>query len=190
MQRSIMSPVVVCRMDQNIQMHWTMMETSFGSALCVVSTYGLFALEFVDEQAVKVLLKGYSALLPKGAWHPNARDLPLFNKINTFLLDSTGAATISIPLHLYGTAFQQRVWLELLRADLDRTISYSELAGRVGCGSPRAVGSAVAANRLALLVPCHLVVRSSGECGEYRWGSELKHRILARYINRSSSSLG
>jgi len=84
-----------------------------------------------------------------------------------------------LPLHTPGTAFQQRVWRELLDVTPGRTISYAELAQAVGSpGAVRAVGQANAANPIPIIIPCHRVVRRDGTIGGYAAGSELKQRLL------------
>ena len=95
---------------------------------------------------------------------------------------ASGAALAApLPLDLRGTAFQQRVWRELTRIPRGETITYAELARRIGSpGAVRAVGSACGANPTALLVPCHRVLRSDGDLGGYRWGLERKATLLKR----------
>jgi len=86
-----------------------------------------------------------------------------------------------LPLDIRGTAFQERVWTALRRIAAGQTLSYAELAERVG--SPRAVravASACAANRLAVAIPCHRVVRADGNLSGYRWGVERKRELLER----------
>ncbi|MBS0395328.1 MAG: methylated-DNA--[protein]-cysteine S-methyltransferase, partial [Proteobacteria bacterium] len=84
-----------------------------------------------------------------------------------------------VPLDLRGTAFQIRVWRFLLGIPSGQVASYAEVAR--GVGSPRAVraaASACAANRIAVLVPCHRVLRADGALGGYRWGVERKRALL------------
>ncbi|MBL8978338.1 MAG: bifunctional DNA-binding transcriptional regulator/O6-methylguanine-DNA methyltransferase Ada [Gemmatimonadetes bacterium] len=86
-----------------------------------------------------------------------------------------------LPLDLHGTAFQWKVWRALTTIPAGETRTYTELARSVGRPrAVRAVASACAANRVAVLVPCHRVVRSDGSLGGYRWGLERKARLLAR----------
>ncbi len=86
-----------------------------------------------------------------------------------------------LPLDLRGTLFQQRVWQALREIPAGRTASYSEIAVTIGAPrSVRAVAGACAANRLAVLIPCHRVVRRDGGMGGYRWGVERKRRLLKR----------
>ena len=90
------------------------------------------------------------------------------------------AAKAPLPLDLHGTAFQQRVWRELTRIPRGETITYAELAKRIGApGAVRAVGTACGANPVALVVPCHRVLRTDGTLGGYRWGLERKAAVLA-----------
>jgi AraC family transcriptional regulator of adaptative response/methylated-DNA-[protein]-cysteine methyltransferase len=86
-----------------------------------------------------------------------------------------------LPLDISGTAFQAQVWRALQKIPPGRTMSYSELAAALGRPQAvRAVAQACANNKLALLVPCHRVVRSDGELAGYRWGIERKRALLAR----------
>jgi O-6-methylguanine DNA methyltransferase len=78
-----------------------------------------------------------------------------------------------------GTPFQLEVWRALLEIPFGRTISYSQLASRVGRPSAvRAVASAVARNPIAVLIPCHRVIHSDGSIGQYRWGSQRKREMI------------
>ena len=91
-----------------------------------------------------------------------------------------GAPRPDLPLDLRGTAFQLRVWRFLLSVKPGEVVSYSELAA--GVGAPRAVraaASACAANRIAVLIPCHRALRADGGLGGYRWGLERKRALLA-----------
>ncbi len=84
-----------------------------------------------------------------------------------------------LPLDVRGTAFQMRVWDELRRIPRGQTISYRELASRIGKPSAtRAVARACATNPVAILTPCHRVIRENGELGGYRWDLERKRRLL------------
>lgn len=98
------------------------------------------------------------------------------------LLDclSGNPSPLNMPLDEQGTAFQRRVWQELRRIPRGETISYSELANRIGRPKAvRAVASACARNPVAIVTPCHRVVRLNGALGGYRWGVERKRRLLA-----------
>ena len=87
---------------------------------------------------------------------------------------------LDLPLDLRGTLFQERVWRALQQITPGETVSYAELARRIGMPSAvRAVARACAANSLAVAIPCHRVVRSDGGLSGYRWGVERKQALLA-----------
>ena len=91
------------------------------------------------------------------------------------------ARAAELPLDIRGTAFEQRVWRALKDIPLGTTVSYSEIAQRIGAPTAqRAVARACGANPAAVLVPCHRVVRADGGLGGYRWGIARKERLLAR----------
>jgi AraC family transcriptional regulator of adaptative response/methylated-DNA-[protein]-cysteine methyltransferase len=90
-------------------------------------------------------------------------------------------AGLDLPLDVRGTAFQKRVWQALRRIPAGKTVSYTELAKRIGAPkSVRAVAGACAANPIAVAIPCHRVVRNDGGLSGYRWGVERKRALLAR----------
>lgn len=103
---------------------------------------------------------------------------PLLARITSLADELPLAATV--PLEILGTAFQARVWRAIREIPRGHTLTYSELAAALGAPrAVRAVASACAANRLALVVPCHRVVPAGGGVGGYRWGSAIKARLLA-----------
>jgi AraC family transcriptional regulator, regulatory protein of adaptative response / methylated-DNA-[protein]-cysteine methyltransferase len=96
------------------------------------------------------------------------------------MVEAPGAAA-ELPLDVRGTAFQQRVWRALGDIPAGSTASYSDIAKRIGRpGSVRAVAHACAANALAVVIPCHRVVRKDGELSGYRWGVERKRALLRK----------
>jgi AraC family transcriptional regulator of adaptative response/methylated-DNA-[protein]-cysteine methyltransferase len=88
---------------------------------------------------------------------------------------------LDLPLDVRGTAFQQRVWRALQEIPVGATVSYAELAQRIGSSkSVRAVAGACAANNLAVAIPCHRVIRTDGSISGYAWGVERKRALLDR----------
>ena len=115
--------------------------------------------------------------------------LPIFDEVTRWLDDYfagrqtenavMGAKTDGrIAVRPKGTAFQQRVWQALLTIPYGETVSYGELARMVGCKSAQAVGQAVGANPIALIIPCHRVIAAHGKIGGYEYGIEIKKRLL------------
>lgn len=93
---------------------------------------------------------------------------------------------LDLPLDIRATAFQRRVWQALQDLPRGTTVSYSRLAESIGAPSAaRAVAGACAANPVAIIIPCHRVVREDGSAGGYRWGTERKQRLLE--VERRSS---
>jgi AraC family transcriptional regulator of adaptative response/methylated-DNA-[protein]-cysteine methyltransferase len=104
-------------------------------------------------------------------------------------LDGTMATDLSdLPLDVLATSFQYRVWRELQRIPYGSTSTYSEIADRIGSPSAvRAVANVCAVNPVALVFPCHRVVRKDGDLGGYRWGLERKRALLAREAERAKA---
>lgn len=98
-------------------------------------------------------------------------------KVLRFIKAPAGGLDLALDLH--GTAFQRRVWEQLRAIPVGDTITYAELARRLGSPtSPRAVGAACAANPIALAVPCHRVLRGDGDLAGYRWGLARKRTLI------------
>ncbi|HWG85143.1 MAG TPA: methylated-DNA--[protein]-cysteine S-methyltransferase [Deinococcales bacterium] len=144
-----------------------------GHLLVVAGERGIRAVRFGSEEA---LLAGAASDFP-GAERDDAALSATAQAIGAFL--SGASRDLDLPLDPQGTPFQRRVW-DLVRAiPYGETRSYAWLARQVGgAEAVRAVGAAVGANPLALLVPCHRVVGSDGALRGYRWGLERKRALL------------
>lgn len=96
---------------------------------------------------------------------------------------------LDLPLYVRGTAFQERVWKALQEIPAGATVSYAEIAQRIGAPkSVRAVAGACAANKLAVAIPCHRVVRTDGSPSGYAWGVERKRVLLDREASQTARS--
>ena len=112
---------------------------------------------------------------------------PLLAKVASFL--TAPAMGLDVPLEMRGTAFQQRVWRALQEIPAGSTVSYTDVARRLGSpASAKEVGEACAANALAVAIPCHRVVRSDGGLAGYRWGVKRKHALLRREGARTAGA--
>ena len=113
------------------------------------------------------------------------------HRVQPFLAElgwTDAAAPALPPLDVAATAFQWRVWDALTRIPAGSTRSYGEIAAELGIPkAARAVGQACGNNRVALIVPCHRVVREDGSIGGWRWGVERKRELLARERRRASA---
>ena len=89
------------------------------------------------------------------------------------------ALGLDLPLDVRGTAFQQRVWRALRQIPFGQTVSYADIAAQIGSPKAvRAVAGACAANKIAVAIPCHRVVRRDGSLSGYAWGVERRQRLL------------
>lgn len=117
---------------------------------------------------------------------PRALIVPGGADFDHLVADVAGAinepeCAVELPLDVRGTAFQERVWMALRQIPVGSTATYSEVAAAIAApGSHRAVARACAANRIAVLIPCHRVVRADGSLAGYRWGPERKAALLSR----------
>jgi len=109
---------------------------------------------------------------------------PLHDRLFAFL--QAPQAQHDFPLTLCGTAFQQSVWEALQQIPAGSSTTYGDIAARIGKPQAhRAVGTAVGANRIAILIPCHRVVPAAGGLGNYHWGPDIKKRLLAHEDSRA-----
>ncbi|HEY8054794.1 MAG TPA: bifunctional DNA-binding transcriptional regulator/O6-methylguanine-DNA methyltransferase Ada [Terriglobales bacterium] len=147
-----------------------------GGVLVAESQRGVCAILLGDEpQALPEQLRRE---FPHAELREDRRGLAA--RLRCVLKGLDGNALAALPLDLQGTVFQRRVWQALRALPRGETISYAALARRLGQPrAARAVAQACAANRCALAVPCHRVVRGDGAPGGYRWGVERKQRLLA-----------
>lgn len=114
------------------------------------------------------------------AQHEKRAVLPIFKEISRWLdIYFSGRKPDFMPtLELRGTPFQQRVWKELLTIPYGQTVTYGELACRLGCRSAQAVGGAVGRNPISIIVPCHRVVGADGSLTGYAGGLDRKRALL------------
>lgn len=151
---------------------------SLGRALVAATARGLCAILLGDDD--EALFADLRARFPH-AEHQRG-DRAFSSSVRAAIACVDGQATDpGLPLDVRGTAFQQRVWTALRALPAGRTIDYAGLARCLGLPrGARAVAAACATNPLAVVVPCHRVVRGDGELAGYRWGIERKRALLAR----------
>ena len=151
-------------------------ECSCGSILVAASERGVCAIFLGDDP--DVLARDLQDRFPRADL---VGDDKAFEKIVAKVVGfvETPGLGLDLPLDVRGTAFQQRVWQALGKIPAGSTVSYTELAKRIGSPkSVRAVASACAANAIAVAIPCHRVVRIDGALSGYRWGVERKRALL------------
>ncbi len=171
-----MSPGTLRRGAAGETVFYTIVPCALGLVLVAMTSRGVHRVVLGDDAVA--LEASLREALPAAAL---VRDDASLGDISASVvaLASGAALAHALPLDLRGTAFQQRVWRELQRIPRGETITYAELAARIGAPKAvRAVGTACGANPVAMVVPCHRVVRADGTLGGYAWGLERKVRLL------------
>lgn len=155
-------------------------DTSLGWLLMAATPRGICWVEFGDGQGA--LLASLERRFPAADRVPSPalKDPELDHWMTALEAHlATGGPAPALPLDLRGTAFQIRVWRFLLSVKPGTTTSYGEVARALGQPTAaRAVARACAANQVAVLIPCHRVLRGDGVLGGYRWGEDRKRRLL------------
>ncbi len=173
-----MTPAARRRGGAGETIRFVTLATPLGWALVAATERGICMTALGDERAALEALaceRFPAAVLV--AEDPKLKDWA--DRIVRFITAPSQA--LDLPLDIRGTAFQARVWRALQKIPLGRTATYSEIARALGQPKAvRAVARACAANNLAVLVPCHRVIREDGELAGYRWGIERKRDLLER----------
>lgn len=170
-----MTPGEYQRGGAGLRLHYVLAHSPFGQTIIASTAKGICYIAFADkgkEEAVASLQRAFPlATLSELADEHNSLAASVFR------LDWGNVGEVR--LHLRGTNFQIKVWESLVRVPAGRLTTYSQLAQAVGSPKAvRAVGSAVAGNPVALLIPCHRVIRSTGGFGNYHWRPERKAAII------------
>ena len=150
-------------------------ESTLGPVLVAESVRGICALLFGDGATETELKRRFPAaeLCEDDALAARAAEVAALVEAPSRELD--------VPLDLRGTAFQQSVWAALREIPTGKTATYADVARQIGQpGAVRAVAQACGANPVAVIVPCHRVIRSDGGLSGYRWGVERKRALLER----------
>jgi AraC family transcriptional regulator of adaptative response/methylated-DNA-[protein]-cysteine methyltransferase len=164
---------------------WSLAETALGTALVATTQRGICMVELAPVEAGDAAVALEAKLR---AEFPQARLQRVDAGRDEFLAPRVRAVAErlrgqrgDVPVDLLGTAFQKKVWDALMKIPPGETRSYAALATQLGQPrAARAVASACAHNRVAVVVPCHRVIRGDGSLGGYRWGLPLKQQLLQR----------
>lgn len=159
---------------ENLSINYSFAQSPFGEIFVASTPKGICAMEFADTREI-----AFNSLLKKFP-HANFTQMMDERQQNAlFIFTQDWSKLKEIKLHLRGTDFQLKVWATLLKIPLGGLTTYGNIAA--GIHHPkacRAVGTAVGENPIAFLIPCHRVIRSSGELGNYRWGEVRKTAII------------
>jgi len=162
-------------MKAHSEIHYAVNPSSLGLVLVAQSAKGVCAVLLGDD--LQTLQRDLKERFPEANLIEG--DAALATQVIGTL--ESPARGIDVPLDPQGTEFQQSVWKALREIPAGTTASYTDIANRIGLPkSARAVAQACAANPLAVVVPCHRVVKSDGKLSGYRWGVERKRALLER----------
>lgn len=157
-----------------LNINYSFAETPFGDIIIASTNKGICQLAFVNEEIIGI--ENLKYLFPKASL-VRKTDLIQQDALQFFTGDWNDLKKIK--LHLKGTPFQLKVWQSLLQIPLGNISTYGQVASNIqNANASRAVGTAIASNPVAFLIPCHRVIKSSGIIGEYHWGSNRKTAIL------------
>ena len=157
-----------------VTVSWATVETSLGNMMVAATTKGVCCLSFNEGE------EELRRRFPKAELQQGGEDFQALLGNVVAQVEAPGRPH-SIPLDVQGTAFQEAVWQELRKIPEGETRSYADIAAAIDKPrAVRAVGSANGANNVAVLIPCHRVIRSDGTMGGYAYGLEIKERLLEK----------
>lgn len=172
-----MTPAEYENGGEGLLINYSFAPTPFGEILIASTPKGICGIEFVDCEHPEALTR-LKRRFPQAAFCQN-RDAMQQDALQIFTQGRN--APRKIKLHLKATSFQLKVWEALLTIPVGGMATYGDIAATTG--NPRAcrtVGTAIGQNPVAYVIPCHRVIRASGDTGNYRWGRIRKKTILAR----------
>lgn len=162
----------------NTTIRFAVGQCTLGAILVAQSDRGICAISLGDDP--DALVRELQDRFPQARFVGGDRTFEQLVARVVGLVEQPGRG-LDLPLDLRGTAFQQRVWQALREIPPGRTVSYAQVAERIGAPtSSRAVAQACGANTVAIAIPCHRVVRRDGSLSGYRWGVERKRELLQR----------
>jgi AraC family transcriptional regulator of adaptative response/methylated-DNA-[protein]-cysteine methyltransferase len=160
---------------EQLHINYSFAQTPFGTILVASTPKGICYMAFADEDEADAFNK-LKNRFPNAIYH---QMLDQLQQNALFIFTQDWSKLGEIKLHLKGTAFQLRVWETLLKVPMGGLTTYARLAGSLNNPNAcRAVGTAVGDNPVAFLIPCHRVIRSTGEIGQYHWGSQRKNAMI------------
>ncbi|WPV02122.1 methylated-DNA--[protein]-cysteine S-methyltransferase [Mucilaginibacter sp. cycad4] len=170
---------------ESLNINYSFADSPFGKVIVASTDKGVCHLAFADEGTEPALTQLKTIF-------PNARysqlvDMSQQNAL--FVFSQDWSKLDEIKLHLKGTDFQIKVWEALLSVPAGGLTTYADLAKKAGhVGASRAVGTAIGNNPVAFLIPCHRVIKSTGELGQYHWGAIRKNAIIGWEASRVHTS--
>ncbi len=165
------------RLGEGVEFSYAIHPSPFGDCLVALSGRGVSNLIFVQDSDTDAAIRNLFSMWPAAKFIEDSPGTAAVIDQMMELFQSRSSSPLR--LHLKGTNFQIKVWEALLQIPTGSVVSYEDIAINIGMpGASRAVGNAISRNPIPVLIPCHRVIRKSGEFGDYRWGASRKKAIL------------
>lgn len=159
---------------EQLSINFSFAESPFGNLLVASTHKGVCYMAFAEEE--ERVFDKLQQSFPRAAFHQKV-DLIQQNTLAIFTQDWSNLNRVH--LHVKGTSFQIKVWEALLKIPMGSLTTYASVATKIeNTTASRAVGTAIGSNPVAFLIPCHRVIKSTGDFGEYHWGSTRKQAII------------
>lgn len=169
-----MTPAEYKNGGKNLTINYSFAESPFGNIIVASTTKGICHMGFADDRSLAfTILQSH---------FPNAEFIQIvdnFQQTALYIFRNDWSQLHEIKLHLKGTDFQLKVWETLLKVPMGNVATYGDIAQEIdNPNASRAVGTAIGHNPVAFLIPCHRVIKSTGETGGYMWGTTRKTAII------------
>ena len=177
-----MTPMAYRQGGRGVEISWVVKDTPLGLMMVGATDRGVCFVQFgASRRALLTALETEypEARLTESASPNNPQVQAWMDALNRYLVGAV--SNPDLPIHVRATVFQTKVWQYLQSVPTGKTVTYREVAQAIGQpDGARAVARACASNHVALVIPCHRVIRASGELGGYKWGLERKRALLER----------
>ncbi|WPV02118.1 methylated-DNA--[protein]-cysteine S-methyltransferase [Mucilaginibacter sp. cycad4] len=160
---------------ENLQINYGFSQSPFGSIIIAATDRGICHLSFF-KNAEERAFAGLKNRFPNAVF---VKQYDAFQQAALDFLSGVNDNPSSLSLHVRGTEYEYKIWESLMKVPAGTLVSYGEIARAIG--EPRKaqdVGLALGDNRIAYLIPCHRVIKSTGELGQYHWGARRKAAII------------
>jgi AraC family transcriptional regulator, regulatory protein of adaptative response / methylated-DNA-[protein]-cysteine methyltransferase len=169
-----------------LHINYSFAESPFGDIIVASTSKGICHMAFADDQ--QLAFQELTAQFPHAQF---TQMVDLIQQNTLYIFTQDWSRLSEIKLHLRGTDFQLKVWEALLKIPMGNLTTYSQLATTLqNPNASRAVGSAVAQNPVAFLIPCHRVIKATGDTGQYHWGSTRKSAIIGWEAAKKRNTAG
>ena len=158
----------------DLSINYSYAECPFGKILVASTPKGICYISFFENE--KKVFQDLKSIFPNATYN---QTVDMIQQNALFIFTHDWSQLGKIKLHLKGTEFQLKVWETLLKIPMGKLSTYGQIGDQMGNPkATRAIGTAIGNNPVAFLIPCHRVIRSSGEFGEYHWGDSRKVAMI------------